>query len=206
MRKCLLSILSFAALLIACQPVTPLSLKTKTASSNLKGNDVSPIPPPPMAPPAPQAPLVPSAPTQTFSSPPPNQNKNQNEIDLGISIDTKSSETQTISAPLSPEIIPKALAIHKTFDPVKIIGFTKQILLQNLGSANMVRKEGRIEVWQYQFVSCIVDFFLYPTSGDSSQLILKSWDMRSTTIGDPLDRGSCRDEMNLYHQKILPNS
>ena len=26
----------------------------------------------------------------------------------------------------------------------------------------MVRKEGMIEVWQYRFGSCVVDFFFYP--------------------------------------------
>ena len=203
MRKCLLSMLSCAALLIACQPVTPLSLKTETSSPNLKGSDVSPIPPTSMAPPTPP---VPSVPTQSLSSGPLYQNNNQTEIDLSINTVTKSSETQMIPAQASPNITPKPSAIQKTFDPMKIIGVKKQTLFQKLGSANMVRKEGPIEVWQYQFVSCVVDFFFYPIGEESSKLVLKIWDMRSTIIGGGLDRGNCLNEMNLYHQKFLPNS
>ena len=67
----------------------------------------------------------------------------------------------------------------KTFDPTKIIGFATPTLIHNLGKANMVRKEGPIEVWQYQFRSCVVDFFFYPIVKGSSKLILKTWDMRT---------------------------
>ena len=45
---------------------------------------------------------------------------------------------------------------------IKNYGFATPILVHNLGSANMVRKEGSIEVWQYQVGSCVVDFFFYP--------------------------------------------
>ena len=98
------------------------------------------------------------------------------------------------------------MARPKTFDPSKIIGFATPILVHNLGKANMVRKEGSIEVWQYQVGSCVVDFFFYPVDEGASQLILKTWDMRSTIMGDRLDRSSCRDEMNHYHNKFSSNS
>ena len=91
-------------------------------------------------------------------------------------------------------------------DPTKIIGFATPILVHNLGSANMVRKEGSIEVWQYRFGSCVVDFFFYPVDEGASQLILKTWDMRSTIMGSRLDRSRCRDEMNLYHHKLSSNT
>ncbi len=159
-----------------------------------------------MIPLVPQAPPVPSMPAETLSLDPVEQNNNQTEIDLAINTVTKSSKTQTNSAQASPDIKPEALAMPKTFDPTKIIGFATPLLAHNLGRANMVRKEGPIEVWQYQFVSCVVDFFFYPIGKDSSQLNLKTWDMRSTIIGSHLDRDSCRGEMNIYHQKFLSNS
>ena len=202
MGNCLFFILSCAALLIACQPVTPIPIKTKSPSPNLKINDAAPIPNASMAPSVPQEPPVPSVPAETLSSDPVDQNDNQTEIDLAISDVTKNIETQVNSAKSSPKITPKAVAIPKTFDPTKIISFGKPSLVHNLGMANMVRKEGPIEIWQYQFASCVVDFFFYPISEGSSQLILKSWDMRSAIVGDSLDRGSCHDEMNLYHQKF----
>ena len=83
-------------------------------------------------------------------------------------------------AQASPDTTPKDV-VPKPLIP-KIIGFTPRFF-SNLGKANMVRKEGSIEVWQYQFGSCVVDFFFYPIVKGSSQLILKTWDMRSTIMG-----------------------
>ena len=203
MRSCPLSLLSCAALLIACQPVTPTPMKIQSPSPNMKINDAAPILPASIAPPVSQ---VPPMPAETLSSSPVEQNNNQTEIDLAIGTVTKSSETQTNSAQASSDITPKDVARPKTFDPAKIIGFATPILIHNLGSANMVRKEGPIEVWQYRFRSCVVDFFFYPVDEGASQLILKTWDMRSTIMGVRLDRGSCRDEMNLYHHKLSSNS
>ena len=203
MRKCLLSLLSCAALLMACQPVTPIPIKIKSPSPNMKINDAAPIQPVSIAPPVSQAPPVP---TKTLSSNSVDQNNNQTEIDLAIGTVNKSNETQTNSAQASPDITPKDVARPKTFDPTKIIGFATPVLVHNLGKANMVRKEGSIEVWQYQFGSCVVDFFFYPVDEGASQIILKTWDMRSTIMGSRLDRGSCRDEMNLYHHKLSSKS
>jgi hypothetical protein len=206
MRNSFVSLLSCAALLMACQPVTPIPVKTKLPSPNLKIKDATPLPPAAMATPLPQAPPLASIPTETLSTGPRNQNDNQAEIDLAISMVTKNKETQTNSAQASSDITPKAVTMPKTFDPTKIIGFATPILIHNLGKANMVRKEGSIEIWQYQFESCVVDFFFYPSVKGSSQLILKTWDMRDTVLEDRLDRASCRDDMNLYHQKFLSNS
>ena len=209
MRNYLISLLSCATLLMACQPITPIPEKTESPSPNPKINEGAPIPLASVAPPLPQAPPVPSVPSvpaETLSSGPVDQNDNRTEIDLDISTVTKSSETETNPIQAPPDTIPKAVPIPKTFDPRKIIGFKTPILVHNIGKANMVRKEGPIEVWQYQFRSCVVDFFFYPIDEDSSQLILKAWDMRSRIMGDRLDRGSCRDEMNLYHQKFSSNS
>ena len=203
MRNCPLSLLSCAALLIACQPVTPTPIKIQSPSPNMKMNDDAPIQPVSIAPPVSQAPPVPA---ETLSSNPVDQNNNQTEIDLAIGTVTKSIETQTNSAQTSSDITPKDVAKPKTFNPTKIIGFATPILVHNLGSANMVRKEGSIEVWQYQFGSCVVDFFFYPVDEGASQLILKTWDMRSRIMGVRLDRGSCRDEMNLYHHKLSSNT
>ena len=209
MRNYPLSLLSCAALLMACQPVTPIPVKTKSPSPNLKIKEAAPIQNASLSPPAPPAPQVPpvaSMPVETLSSDLSNQNDNQTEIDLAISTVTKSNETQTNSVQASPDTTSKPVTMTKTFDPTQIIGFATPILVHNLGKANMVRKEGPIEVWQYQFGSCVVDFFFYPTGKGSSQLILKTWDMRGTIMGDPLDRTRCHDQMNLYHQKILSSS
>jgi hypothetical protein len=202
MRNCPLSLLSCAALLMACQPVTPTHMKIQSPSPNMEINDAAPILPASITPPVSQAP---PAPAETLSSRPVDQNNNQTEIDLAIGTLSESIETQTISEQTSSDITPKDVAGPKIFDPTEIIGFATPILIHNLGSANMVRKEGPIEVWQYRFGSCVVDFFFYPVDEGASGLILKTWDMRSTIMGDRLDRDSCRDEMSLYHHKLSSN-
>ena len=206
MRNYFLSLLSCAALLMACQPITPIPVKTKSPSPNLETKDATQIPAASKAPPLPQATSIVSMSAETLSSDPGNQNDNQAGIDLAINTVTKSNETETNSAQESPDIAPKAAPTPTTFDPAKIVGFATLILTQNIGNANMVRKEGPIEVWQYQFESCVVDFFFYPIVPGSSQLVLKVWDMRSKIIGDRLDRGTCSDEINLYREKFVSNS
>ena len=159
MRNCPLSLLSCAALLMACQPATPTPLKIQSPNPNVEINDAVPTLPALIEPTLSQAPPLPA---ETLPSSPVDQNDNQTEIDLAIGTVTKSIETQTNSARTLSDITPKDVAKPKTFDPTKIIGFATPILVHNLGSANMVRKEGSIEVWQYQFESCVVDFFFYP--------------------------------------------
>ena len=84
MRNYLLSMLSCVTLLMACQPVTPLPVKTESTSPNLKINDNPSIPPASMAPPVTQTPPVPSVSAEALSSVPVEQNNNQNEIDLAV--------------------------------------------------------------------------------------------------------------------------
>jgi hypothetical protein len=212
MHNCCLAMVLCVVLLIACQPVTPLPIKTESTSPNLRIIDKSPTPPDSMSPRVLTAPSVTSVPAEILSSGPVEKNNNQTEIDLAISTVTKtigtvtkSSKIRTNSAQSSPKITSKSVANPKSFDTTKIIGFAMPTLIQNLGRANMVRKEGRVEVWQYQFMSCVVDFFFYPIDEGSSQLILKNWDMRSTIMGGHLDRDSCRAGIDLYHQKFLSN-
>ena len=203
MRDFPLSLLTCAALLMACQPITPTHMKIQSPSPNMEINDAAPILPASITPPVSQVPPVPA---ETLPSSPVDQNNNQTEIDLAIGTINKSSGSQTNSAQTSSDITPKDVARPKTFDPTKIIGFATSVLVHNLGSANMVRKEGSIEVWQYRFGSCVVDFFFYPVDEGASRLILKTWDMRTMIMGDRLDRGSCRDEMNHYHHKLSSKS
>jgi len=198
--------LSCAALVMACQPVTPISMKAASPSPTLKTTDVAPIPPETITTPVSQAPPIPFVPAEPISSRTVDQNNNQNKSNLAISAVTTNSDTHTNSTQAPPDITPKAVSMPKTFDPKKFIGFATPILVRNLGRANMIRKEGPIEVWQYQFSSCVVDFFFYPIGEGTSQLISKNWNMRSAVMGDYLDRGNCHNEMNLYHQKIFSNS
>ena len=90
--------------------------------------------------------------------------------------------------------------------PIAYVLKARVILLRDLGIANMVRQEGPIEIWQYRFAECVVDFFFYPTSQGSSQLVIKEWDMRSAVIGGRVNGGKCIAAMDRNHQKLVAGS
>ena len=103
--------------------------------------------------------------------------------------------TQVQPEPVQPKFRPKAM-----------IGSASTTLIRDLGIANMIRQEGPIEIWQYRFAACVVDFFFYPPSQGSSQLIIKDWDMRSAVIGGRVNEGKCLAAMDRHHQKLIAKS
>lgn len=179
----------FATLVAACQPVTPTTVNSK------------------------------AAPTITIAP------EDQTEIDLVVSTVTKTADnevgTESGSEPSSGSnnsvedtviaAIPATPPIQPTpvpppFRPNTMIGSASIILLRDLGIANMVRQEGPIEIWQYRFAECVVDFFFYPTSQGSSQLVIKDWDMRSAVIGGRVNESKCLAAMDRNHQKLVAGS
>ena len=231
MRSYLFYMLACGALATGCQPLPTVSTKTIFTSpkvteidTTLSPSTTSATSEPPETPvsiesvkPRPtvtkiDAKLLPSTPSATAKSPKiktsskNDENSDQTKINLPISTIATANDTQPISEKALPNITPQIVAISKTFDPTKIIGFSTPVLLSKLGKANMVRKEGPIEVWQYHFANCVVDFFFYPNIEIASQLIAKSWDMRSLIMGVRLDEKGCRAELDQYHQKISSNS
>ena len=185
-------LLGFAALFTACQPVTPTTVNTE------------------------------AAPTITVTT------NGQTEIDLVVSTVTKvtdseastgtgsgpstndtTEETVIAAIPPTPPVQPTQVQpepVQPTFRPKAMIGSTSIILIRDLGIANMIRQEGPIEIWQYRFAACVVDFFFYPASQGSSQLIIKDWDMRSAMIGSRVNEGKCLAAMDRHHQKLVAES
>ena len=183
-------LLGFAALFTACQPVTPTTVNTE------------------------------ATPTITVTT------NGQTEIDLVVSTVTKStdSEASTVTGPSTNDTteetviaaIPPTPPVQPTqvqpepvqpmFRPKAMIGSTSIILIRDLGIANMIRQEGPIEIWQYRFAKCVVDFFFYPTSQGSSQLVIKDWDMRSAVIGGRVNESKCLAAMDRHHQKLIARS
>jgi hypothetical protein len=185
-------ILGFAALVAACQPVTPTTLTPE------------------------------AVPTITVAA------NSQPEIDVGVSTVTKTTSeadsvtnsatgTDTISGtnnstdetaiaaiPAAPPVQPTP--IRPPFRPKTVVGSVSITLIRDLGIANMIRQEGSIEIWQYRFAECVVDFFFYPAIQGSSQLIIKDWDMRSTVIGGRVNEGKCLAAMDRHHQKLVAGS
>ena len=200
MRHLYFYLFGFAALVAACQPVTQ-----KTFNSQ-------------------------AAPTITIAP------EGQTDIDLVVSTVTKaadneagtdsgsgtndSTEDTVIAAiPAAPPVQPTPVQptpvqptpvqptpVQPPFRPKAMIGSASMILVRDLGIANMIRQEGPIEIWQYRFAECVVDFFFYPASQGSSQLVIKDWDMRSAVIGGRVNEGKCLAAMDRHHQKLVAGS
>jgi len=200
MRHLYFYLFGFAALVAACQPVTQ-----KTFNSQ-------------------------AAPTITIAP------EGQTDIDLVVSTVTKAADNEAgtdsgsgtndstediviAAIPAAPPVQPTPVQptpvqptpvqptpVQPPFRPKAMIGSASMILVRDLGIANMIRQEGPIEIWQYRFAECVVDFFFYPASQGSSQLIIKDWDMRSAVIGGRVNEGKCLAAMDRHHQKLVAGS
>jgi hypothetical protein len=153
----------------------------------------------------------------------------QNEIDLVVSTVTKAADgaagtdsglgtdnntkdtkdTEIAAIPATPPVQPnqvQPVPAKPPFRPKAMIGSASIILVRDLGIANVIRQEGPIKIWQYRFAECVVDFFFYPTSQGSSQLVIKDWDMRSAVIGGRVNEGKCLAAINRRHKKLSARS
>ena len=178
----------FALLVAACQPMTPTTVNTLAAPKiTVAANGQTEID------------LVISTFTKTTNSGAGSVTDSVTGTDAGSGTNNSTEETSIVAIPAAPPVQPP-------FDPKTVVGLTSIILLRDLGIANMIRQEGRIEIWQYRFTECVVDFFFYPASQGSSQLIIKDWDMRSVVIGGRVNEGKCLLAMDRHHQKLIAGS
>ena len=194
MRHLHFYLLGFAALFTACQPVTPTTVNTEaTPKITVTTNGQTEID------------LVVSTVTKATDS----EASTGTGTGSGPSTNETTEETVIAAIPPTPPVQPTQVQpepVQPTFRPKAMIGSTSIILIRDLGIANMIRQEGPIEIWQYRFAACVVDFFFYPASQGSSQLIIKDWDMRSAMIGSRVNEGKCLAAMDQHHQKLIAGS
>ena len=199
MRHLHFSLLGFAALVAACQPVTPTTVNTaatpKITVAPKGQTDID---------------LVVSTVTKTADSTAGAVTDAGTGLgsvtDHGSGTNNSGEETAIAAIPATPPVQPnqvQPVPVKPPFRPKAMIESASIILVRDLGIANMIRQEGPIEIWQYRFAACVVDFFLYPVSQGSSQLIIKDWDMRSAVIGGRVDEGKCLAAMDQHHQKLV---
>jgi len=193
MRHLHFYLFGFAALVAACQPVTPTTVNSKAAPTITVApegqTDIG---------------LVVSTVTKTADG------AAGTDSGLGTDNNTKDTKDTEIAAipatrPVQPTPV-QPVKVQPPFRPKAMIGSASIILVRDLGIANMIRQEGSIEIWQYRFPECVVDFFFYPASQGSSQLVIKDWDMRSTVIGGRVNEGKCLAAMDQQHQKLVAGS
>ena len=189
MRHLHLYLFGFAALVAACQPVTPTTVNSKAAPTiTIAPEGQTDID------------LVVSTVTKTADG----AAGSDSGTEAGSGTNNSSEETAIAAIPATPPV--RLTPVQPPFRPNAIIGSASIILVRDLGIATMIRQEGPIEIWQYRFAACVVDFFFYPVSQGSSQLIIKDWDMRSAVIGGRVNEGKCLAAMDQYHQKLVAGS
>jgi len=189
MRHLHFYLLGFVALFAACQPVTPITVTTEAAPKITAAANVQT-----------EIDLVVSTVTKDADS----AAGSVNNSDTGSGNNNSTDETAIANILAAPPVQPTL--VKPPFGPKTVIGSTSIKLIRDLGIANMIRQEGPIEIWQYRFAECVVDFFFYPASEGSSQLIIKDWDMRSVVIGGRVNEGKCLSAMDRHHQKPVAGS
>ena len=186
-------LLGFAAIFAACQPVPPTTVDTEASPTiTVATNGQTEID------------LVVSTVTKDAESAASSVTNSATGTDSGSSANNSTDETAIATTLAAPPVQPTP--VRPPFRPKTVIGSASNILIRDLGIANMIRQEGQIEIWQYRFAECVVDFFFYPTSQGSSQLVIKDWDMRSAVIGGRVNESKCLAAMDRNHQKLVAGS
>ena len=200
MRHLYFYLFGFAALVAACQPVTQKTVNSQAAPTiTIAPEGQTDID------------LVVSTVTKAAD--------NEAGTDAGLGTDNSIKDTEIAAIPATPPVQPTPVQptpvqptpvqptpVQPPFRPKAMIGSASMILVHDLGIANMIRQEGQIEIWQYRFAECVVDFFFYPASQGSSQLVIKDWDMRSAVIGGRVNEGKCLAAMDRHHKKLVAGS
>lgn len=106
------------------------------------------------------------------------------------------AEAVELSAPDSTTIpesdLPVITVVPQDLDPQLFLGQSTDQLANRLGTPSLIRKEGNVEIWQYQLSDCVVDFFFYDKAGT---LAATHTDMRSPFLGGVLDQAACRNAL-----------
>ena len=79
------------------------------------------------------------------------------------------------------------------FEPASLLGALSSKIEAVLGSADLLRREGTAEVWQYRLATCVVDYFVYPDANGNKQVT--GWDWRPPIIAGNLNVQQCRQDL-----------
>ena len=103
------------------------------------------------------------------------------------------AEAFELNAPDSTMIpesdVPVLTVTPQDLDPQFFLGQSPIQLENHLGVPSILRKEGTVEIWQYQLSDCVIDFFFYD---NAETLTATHTDMRSPFFEGQLDQAACR--------------
>ena len=116
---------------------------------------------------------------------------NENIADEAVELNTPN-----LTVIPEPDVPVMAIA-PRDLDPQLFLGQSPDILKNSLGAPSILRKEGTVEIWQYQLSDCVVDFFFYDEAG---ALTATHSDMRSPLLGGQLDQAACKHALYKINQ------
>ena len=115
--------------------------------------------------------------------------------------DNNKAEAVKLNTPSSTVIpesnVPVFTVTPQDLDPRLFLGESPDQLENHLGAPSILRKEGNVEIWQYQLSDCVVDFFFYDKAGTMEATYT---DMRSPFLGGQLDQAACRHALQKISQ------
>ena len=84
------------------------------------------------------------------------------------------------------------------FEPASIVGLSADQLESRFGTADLLRREGTAEVWQYRLSACVVDYFVYPDAAGIRKIV--AWDWRARVLSADIDALKCRQDLAIRDQ------
>ena len=84
------------------------------------------------------------------------------------------------------------------FEPASIVGLSADQLEARFGTADLLRREGTAEVWQYRLSACVVDYFVYPDAAGIRKIV--AWDWRAPVLSADIDALKCRQDLAIREQ------
>ena len=99
------------------------------------------------------------------------------------------------AVPAAPKPAPPPPA---EFEPASVIGLPAGQLERRFGDADLLRREGTAEVWQYRLTACVVDYFVYPDAAGIAMIV--GWDWRAPLITAEIDPLQCRQDLAVREQ------
>lgn len=121
-------------------------------------------------------------------------------IDEAFDIATRSLTPLPEPPEAAPEISePEPAPPPAEFEPASIVGLSADQLETRFGTADLLRREGTAEVWQYRLSACVVDYFVYPDSAGIRKIV--AWDWRAPVLSADIDALKCRQDLAIRNQK-----
>lgn len=98
----------------------------------------------------------------------------------------------TLTAIEPASIAPPPAPTVPKFYPANTMGWQKTELVQVLGNADYIRRDGEGEVHQYKLETCIIDFTLFPKDG---RIEIIAWHGRSRIQHQNIDAEACYENL-----------